>query len=114
VWSGSVADCVHQNHLIRFRADRRRLSPAYLSRLLNSEGGRLQLVAAGRTTSGLNTISTRKVKEVRIPVPPIEEQQRFADFVQAQERATARMSRAIDTTFAFFDSLSQRAFRGEL
>ena len=52
VWDGSIDNCVHQNHLIRFRADRTAVSPVYLSRLLNSKGGRLQLISAGRTTSG--------------------------------------------------------------
>jgi type I restriction enzyme, S subunit len=114
VWDGSIENCVHQNHLIRFRADRTTILPTYLSRLLNSKGGRLQLVAAGRTTSGLNTISTRKIKELRIPVPPIQEQQKFSNFVQALERAAKRARGASASASDLLACLSQQAFRGEL
>ena len=68
VWDGSLTGCVHQNHLIRFRVNRSVVLPEYISRMLNSQGGRRQLIAAGRTTSGLNTISTRKVKEVVVRI----------------------------------------------
>ena len=114
VWDGSINGCVHQNHLIRFRPDRNVVSPIYLSRLLNSQGGRLQLIAAARTTSGLNTISTTKVRELRIPLPPIEEQHEFERFVAAQEQIVTQARRARAEAARLFSSLSQGAFRGEL
>ena len=114
VWDGSIGNCVHQNHLIRFRPDRTAVSPVYLSRLLNSKGGRLQLIAAGRTTSGLNTISTKKVKDVAIPLPPIEEQLKFESIVAKQAQAVISTCRARDEAIRLFASLSQRAFVGEL
>ena len=114
VWDGSISDCVHQNHLIRFRADKNSVSPIYFSRLLNSRGGRLQLIAAARTTSGLNTISTTKVKGLRIPLPPIEKQHEFEGFIVAQEQMVTRVCRAREEVTRLFSSLSQRAFRGEL
>lgn len=114
IWDGSIEPCVHQNHLIRFRADRRRALPEYISRLLNSDGGRQQLIGAGRTTSGLNTISTRKVKEVRIPLPPIELQQKFFEVVRAQLAITGKLSAQLELSKGLISSLSHRAFRGEL
>ena len=110
VWNGSIDKCVHQNHLIRFRADRTAISPIYLSRLLNSKDGRLQLIAAGRTTSGLNTISTKKVKDVAIPVPPIKQQLEFETFAAKQEQAAKYISHARDEAVILFASLSQRVF----
>ena len=114
VWDGSITECVHQNHLIRFRANTSLVLPEYISRLLNSKGGRRQLIAAGRTTSGLNTISTKKVKEVVVPVPPIEVQQQFADAIQKFGELVSIIELGNSEADDFFLSLSQRAFRGEL
>lgn len=114
IWDGSIDRCVHQNHLIRFRANRKRALPDFISRFLNSDGGRQQLIGAGRTTSGLNTISTRKVKEVLVPLPPLELQKRFAQIVRKQAALTSRLQSQLATSGDLFATLSQRAFRGEL
>ena len=114
IWDGSIEPCVHQNHLIRFRADRSRALPEYISRLLNSDGGRQQLIGAGRTTSGLNTISTRKVKEVRIPLPPVTLQQKFSEVVKARLSTTEKLLTQLELSRSLISSLSHRAFRGEL
>lgn len=114
VWDGSIPNCVHQNHLIRFRANRKVIKPNYFSRLMNSEGGRLQMISAGRTTSGLNTISTRKVKEAVIPLPPLDLQIRFEDGISTIGVFQDKLLNALDSSEAIFASLSQRAFRGEL
>lgn len=114
VWDGSIKDCVHQNHLIRFRAKRSLVLPEYVSRMLNSQGGRRQLIEAGRTTSGLNTISTKKVKEVLVPVPPIDLQERFVQFLSKQKITANRIKREGARADSLFGAISSRAFRGEL
>ena len=114
VWNGLIDPCVHQNHLIRFRANHTIVSPLYVSRVLNSAGGRLQLVGAGRTTSGLNTISTSKVKEVWVPVPPLPVQQKFEEIARRQDMTSRLLDADLKTSGELFASLSQRAFRGEL
>lgn len=114
VWNETITDCVHQNHLIRFRANQQLILPVYVSTFLNSASGRRQLVAAGRTTSGLNTISTRKVKEVVIPLPRLDIQKTFDVACERIRRAKGQLETAIRDGQAFFSSLSQRAFSGEL
>lgn len=114
VWDGSIDDCVHQNHLIRFRADSSIIKPEYFSRLMNSEGGRLQMKYAGRTTSGLNTISTRKVKEAKLPLPSIELQNRFELVLIHIKALQEKFLHGLALSEANFASASKRAFRGEL
>ena len=114
IWDGSIDPCVHQNHLIRFRADRKRALPDFISRFLNSDGGRRQLIGAGRTTSGLNTISTRKVKEVSVPLPPVALQDQFAHVVRKQMALTSRLLAQKVIANNLFAALSQRAFAGDL
>ena len=114
LWDGSIDPCVHQNHLIRVRCDRDLLHPRFAESFMNSWVGRRALLRAANTTSGLNTISTNDVREVRIPLPALADQQRFveaANQIDRQRDVMRRSEAELDTLFA---SLQQRAFRGEL
>jgi len=82
VWDGSVNPCVHQNHLIRVRLDRRVALPKFISAYLNSAGGRRQLIRAGKTTSGLNTISTSDVRATQVLLPPVNLQEKYVALVE--------------------------------
>lgn len=81
-WRGEIDDCVHQNHLIRVRpgAD---VLPRYLNWYWNSPLARPSIEARARTTSGLYTLSTAKVREVPVLLPPTrDEQQRIVDALE--------------------------------
>ena len=81
VWDGSIADCVHQNHLIRVRA-REGLLPRYLGLLWNSPAVREELTSVSSSSSGLHTLSVAKLKRLVLPVPPIGEQQRIVEILE--------------------------------
>ncbi|MFF3413430.1 hypothetical protein ACFYW9_01865 [Streptomyces sp. NPDC002698] len=86
-WDGSIEDCVHQNHLIRVRPGPE-LRPAYLNLVWNSPTVAQRLRRAASSTSGLNTLSTRKLKELVIPVAALPDQD---SLVEAANRAYARI-----------------------
>jgi type I restriction enzyme S subunit len=114
VWDGSIENCVHQNHLIRVRLDPNKAEPIYISAYLNSAGGRCQLTKFGKTTSGLNTISTSNVKATKVLCPPIEMQKRYLDFQRKLTEAKNASVEHLEQSENLFNSLLQRAFRGEL
>lgn len=88
IWDGSVEDCVHQNHLIRVRPDYSLISSEFTCTYLNSSSGRQHLLRSGKTTSGLNTITTSDVKACEIFVPPLAIQRRYSVIVdKVQETA---------------------------
>ena len=78
IWDGSVPDCVHQNHLIRVRLDPSVLLPAFAVAWFNSPAGASHFRRAGKTTSGLNTISAITVRSAPTLLPPLDEQRRLA------------------------------------
>jgi type I restriction enzyme S subunit len=113
VWNGEIADCTHQNHLIRVRGNAHCLMPAFLSACLNSSSGRAQMLKLGKTTSGLNTISTNNVRSVRVVIPPLALQGRFEEVVRRARDLSARMhQQRYDEDL--FNSLVARAFSGTL
>ena len=114
LWDGSIAQCVHQNHLIRLRCDRSKASPLYVENYINSPGGRKSLTGTSRTTSGLNTISVSKVRGSEIQVPPLDLQHRFAAIVESIEQQKSRQQTHLAELDTLFASLQSRAFRGDL
>lgn len=116
-WHSEIEDCVHQNHLIRVRpgAD---LAPSYLEFVWNSPTMSRRLQKASVSTSGLYTLSTRKLKELKLPVATREDQ---AALVTAAQIARSHLERARDTAAsalgqitALRSALLSGAFSGRL
>ena len=74
-WDGSIAPCVHQNHLIKVRAVVAK--PDWMLNWLISPGGRKQIELVSSSTTGLHTLSSGKVGRLPIPLPPVAEQKRI-------------------------------------
>jgi type I restriction enzyme, S subunit len=117
VWDGSVSDCVHQNHLIRIRLGDG-LVPEFVEAYWNSPVGQRKVQAVASSTSGLYTLSVRKIERLLVPVPPIDEQHRI---VQEVDR---RLSIADDIEVTIYTNLKRaermrqsilrKAFAGQL
>ena len=81
VWDGSISPCLHQNHLIKARFKDSRIDPYYAMYFFMTPIGRNQIVAQSVSTSGLNTLSVRKIESLKIPVPPKSLQDEFSSFL---------------------------------
>jgi len=69
IWNGSIAPCVHQNHLIKVRLLLPQMAKYVLNWLL-SVGGRENITKVASSTSGLYTLSLSKVSSLPVPLPP--------------------------------------------
>ena len=114
IWNGKISNCLHQNHLIRVRLNNGILNPYFLSYFLNSYGNHGYFSTKSRTTSGLNTISTNKVRKAKVPLPPIFIQEQFADFYNNVEKIKEFQVQSIQHIEDLFDVLTQKAFQGDL
>jgi type I restriction enzyme S subunit len=114
VWDDSISNCVHQNHLIRVRVDDNIAESIYVSNFLNSIGGRSQLIKLGKTTSGLNTINTSNVKGIEILLPPIKIQKKYITIQETIFQYIQKLNQQQKESENLFNSLLQRAFKGEL
>ena len=116
-WGGEIADCVHQNHLIRVRPGPN-LVPRYLALYWNAPHTASILREVASSTSGLYTLSTAKVKSIPIPLAPLPEQQRIAEEVEQQLGTHTRLEqsirRALDRLGAVRRSILAVAFSGQL
>lgn len=73
-----------------------------------------QTIADGAPQSAQKNINLRILRDLKIPVPPIERQRAYSAFVQGTLSHKAAQRSGLLEASRFFASLSQRAFRGEL
>jgi len=102
MWGGELNDCVHQNHLIRVRPSGGAVNPRFLEIAWNAPETRRRLSDLASSTSGLHTLSTRKIKALRLPMPTLADQN---DAVESVDRWRT----GIDVTAASLGMLSRRS-----
>ena len=71
----------------------------------------VKLNSPGATVAVFNT---GNLKKVSIPVPPIELQNKFAEIVESIEKQKELLNKSLVELENNFNSLMQRAFKGEL
>ncbi len=98
-------------HIVLLRSTQ--IEPLFLSQFLASPAGQRQFTAKNRAAvkAGLNFDD---IKSVRVVTPPRPLQKKFADVYRRIERFSADLVSRETETDTLFNSLVQRAFRGEL
>jgi type I restriction enzyme S subunit len=116
IWESTELDCVHQNHLIRWRSDG--MMPKWALYWLMSPVGRQLLEQRAKSTTGLHTLSVSKVSGIPIPVPSIAEQDEIISRAQhlftLADQLEARLNAARKIVDRLTPALLAKAFRGEL
>lgn len=81
----------------------------YLSQLLKFEQIKKKLTGISRGVRQAN-ISNKDILNLVVPIPPIEFQNQFADFVNQVNKSKVKVQKALDETQKLFDSLMQQYF----
>ncbi|MBL8420201.1 MAG: restriction endonuclease subunit S [Dechloromonas sp.] len=103
-----------QNHLFRVRADANLILPKFLLHILNSERVQRYWNAVCNTSSGLNTINRRNLRNVLIPHPDTTEQQGIVDALDAAEQNVARLAIRAQALKELKRSLLQNLLTGKI
>lgn len=114
MWEADVPDCIHQNHVFRVRCQRERLMPEFFASYIQSRLARAYLLKCAKKTSNLASINMTQLKALPVPAVPVEEQRTFARRVYAIRALQTVQESASEDGDLLFNSLAQRAFRGEL
>jgi type I restriction enzyme S subunit len=116
-WNGEIAECVHQNHLIRLRP-RRGLPSRYVLYWLASSAARRAIEVVASSSSGLHTLSISKVQGLPIPIASEEEMAVIIGKIEAAFARIGRFAAEADRAANLLRRLDQatltKAFRGEL
>ena len=87
VWDDQISPMLHQNHIIKVRPDQGKVLPRYVMHYFMTQEGRTQIIQSAKTTSGLYTLSLSKIAGFKIPLPSLEAQKNFIDFVSQSDKS---------------------------
>ena len=84
----------------------------YLFSFFQTEGFRRQIKM--QTSVAINQISIPLLESVKVPLPPMELQNEFAEFTNQVDKLKFEMEKSLKELEDNFNSLMQKAFKGEL
>lgn len=99
--------------LALLKPDFQKVFSEYLIVCLNSPEIR-RVMIANMAGAAITRLTLAKIKSVRIPVPPIEMQEKFKDLYVKIRETTGRISGGVDASAEAFGAISQKAFTGQL
>jgi type I restriction enzyme S subunit len=91
LWLGEIPDCVHQNHLLKVRADRSKAMPEYVLEYMNSVAARNYFRRRAKFTTNLASINSNDLRELSLPLPPLSVQEAMMKQVEAGRVEIARL-----------------------
>ena len=92
---------------IRYRLTSREVNKNYLLCVLKTDSMRKQMTGRGANIQNLNQ---KTLATLNIPIPPIELQNQFADFVASIDKSKSKIQKSLQETQLLFDSLMQKYF----
>jgi len=100
-------------YLIRVRTNNL-ANPYYIWAYLNSIHGKLILKNMCKNIVGMANINAQELQDIKILTPPITLQNQFAERIQAIDAQKQQAQASLEKSEELFNSLLQRAFKGEL
>jgi type I restriction enzyme, S subunit len=114
MWNDELTFALHQNHLIRARPNQQMIIPRWLVEYMNSDSGRAQLLGKSKTSSGLHNINSQVVASLRVPLPPLPEQQEIASILSGCDAKIAALEREMALHEELFGALLEDFMSGRL
>ncbi|MCK5917919.1 MAG: restriction endonuclease subunit S, partial [Cocleimonas sp.] len=100
-------------YLIRVRTNEK-ANPYFIWGYLNSKYGKLVLNHMCKSIVGMANINAQELQNIKIVFPPIKLQKQFAQHIEKIEQQKHLAQASLAKSEALFNSLLQRAFKGEL
>lgn len=92
---------------IRYRLTSDEVNTSYLLRVLKANSMRKKMIGRGANIQNLNQ---KTLATLNIPIPPMELQEQFAEFVNQTDKSKVVVQKALDEAQLLFDSLMQKYF----
>jgi type I restriction enzyme S subunit len=114
MFEGFDEPTTYQNHLFRVRPDVQQLLPKFLLYVLNFERVKRHWNAICNTSSGLNTINRRNLRNLLIQFPDTAEQRYILDALEAGESSVAASEQKLVALQQVKKSLLQNLLTGKI
>ncbi len=114
VFKGFLENVYFNDHIMRVRFDLNHSNSIFLSHYLNNNFGKKEIKKSLKTSAGQHTISQSGLEKVAIILPPLDLQNQFASIVEKVEAEKTKLEASLKEMEDNFNSIMQRAFKGEL
>ena len=105
--------CLFGSFMIKATPDAKKISPCFASMQMRCSSYRKLIVNASNTAT-ITNISQPNLKRLPLIIPPLTLQNQFAERLQAIEAQKQQAQASLQKSEELFNSLLQRAFKGEL
>lgn len=105
---------VFESNMMRFAIDSSLLDPKYLITLLQHDYIKNQILTKARDAVNQSSINQGDVCSLEVRVPHLQMQRKFVEFQQAVSVQKERLVQSAKAENNLYNSLQQRAFRGDL
>ena len=99
--------------LALLKVDKEVISSQYLTHWLNNKIVK-ELLLRGMSGAAIKRFTLTKIKKFKVNLPPIELQNQFATIITEIEQQKSQAEQSLAKSEDLFNSLLQRAFKGEL
>ncbi|MGE5403715.1 MAG: restriction endonuclease subunit S [Candidatus Saccharibacteria bacterium] len=105
---------IMHSDVLRIRSDQSRINPVFVCHQLRYSRKVEEQIASVSSGAVMAGINVGKLKSIRLNIPPLNLQNQFAEIVEETERQKEQMQKSLAEMELLFNSLMQKAFRGEL
>lgn len=110
IYPENAPNGIIHSDVLRIRVDNKRCNPLFMMCQLHFSRAIEPQIAAVSNGAVMAGINVTKLKSIVVHVPPIELQNKFADFVAITDKSKVAVQKALDETQMLFDSLMQKYF----
>jgi type I restriction enzyme S subunit len=98
---------------IRYRINSHLVKPTYLSQLFRNKSFKNLMLESGQGAN-IQNINQQILSSIDVPLPSLNLQEQFVKSIQAIEEQKAIAQKSLEKSESLFNSLLQKAFKGEL
>lgn len=91
IWNNEIPDCVHQNHILKVRVNSDLAIPEYALEYMQTLPARTYFRGRAKFTTHLASINSNDLRELPVPLPPLEIQQSIVQKTQSARTEIARL-----------------------
>lgn len=96
LWRDEIVDCVHQNHILKVRLDRNQALPEYVLEYMQTLPARIYFRSRAKFTTNLASINSNDLRELLLPLPPLEVQQALVAMIAKDREQIALLRAAVE------------------
>lgn len=115
VWREEIETCLHQNHIFRVRLpEDSQFTPEVLMAMLATKQARAYFFRSAKQTTGIASINKTQLSAVPVPVLTSEEIAKLSKLLNQVDAITEDLEKRQESSEELHNSLSTRAFAGQL